>query len=89
MRLTQITCSYFKKYIEREIKKSTGVEFWKPIQGWRRVGRKRWHYNEHRPWTDASKENNTIFRKHSKEYLEPVANWKIFKGDRVRVVFQN
>jgi hypothetical protein len=87
MRLTVITLNYFKKYVQREIAKATGVRVYKPLQGWRDVRKKDWYYDENRPWTDAAKAANSPMKRHAKYLLEPVAEekWSFFKGDRVSV----
>ncbi|KAH9520268.1 hypothetical protein Btru_060396 [Bulinus truncatus] len=83
MRLTLIVCGYFKKYVEREIAQASGISVYKPIQGWRHLRKRKWIYDENRPWTDAAKEANFPGKKLT-ELIEPVpeSEWKIFKGDR-------
>ncbi|KAK7496048.1 hypothetical protein BaRGS_00012749 [Batillaria attramentaria] len=84
MRLTVITCNYFKKYVQREIAKASGVTVYKPFQGWRTTGKKKWYYDENRPWTDAAKAANSPMKRQKPYLLEPISDedWKIFKGDR-------
>ena len=84
MRLTVVTCSYFKKYVQREIAKATGYSIYKPLQGWRHRRKREWIYTENPPWTDAGKDANKPKMK-LQEFIEPIAasQWKIFKGDRV------
>lgn len=88
MRLTVITLSYFKKYVEREIAKATGVTVYKPFQGWREMRKKEWYFDENRPWTDAAKAENAPMKYHEKRLIEPITdeNWSLFKGDRVEVL---
>lgn len=85
MRLTPVAFSYFKKYVQREIAKATGVAVYKPVQGWREVRKKRWYYDENRPWTDAAKSENLPNKFHKPVLIEPIADeeWTVFKGDRV------
>uniref|UniRef100_A0A0B6YRB6 Large ribosomal subunit protein uL24 C-terminal domain-containing protein n=1 Tax=Arion vulgaris TaxID=1028688 RepID=A0A0B6YRB6_9EUPU len=87
MRLTTVACGYFKKYVEREIARSSGYFIYKPIQGWRHVFKKEWIYDENRPWTDAAKDANALDKKLT-ELVEPIpeSEWKIFKGDRVQIL---
>lgn len=84
MRLTTIALGYFKKYVEREIAKASGYSIYKPIQGWRHVRKRKWIYDENRPWTDAAKEAN-LPGKRLNVLVEPIpeSEWKVFKGDRV------
>jgi len=87
MRLTVVTCSYFKKYVQREIAKATGYSIYKPLQGWRHRRKREWIYTENPPWTDAGKDANKPKMK-LQEFIEPIAasQWKIFKGDRVQIL---
>uniref|UniRef100_A0A2C9KDT2 Large ribosomal subunit protein uL24 C-terminal domain-containing protein n=2 Tax=Biomphalaria TaxID=6525 RepID=A0A2C9KDT2_BIOGL len=87
MRLTLVVSGYFKKYVEREIAQASGVSFYKPIQGWRHLRKRKWIYDENRPWTDAAKEANLPGKKLT-ELIEPIpeSEWKIFKGDRVQIL---
>jgi len=82
-----ITCSYFNKYVQREIAKATGYSIYKPLQGWRHRRKREWIYTENPPWTDAAQEANKPKMK-LKEFIEPIAasDWKIFKGDRVQIM---
>ena len=84
MRLTVVALGYFKKYVQREIAKSSGVSVKTPVQGWRHVRKRDWIYGENRPWTDAAKDANLPGKKF-REVIEPISEseWKIFKGDRV------
>ncbi|KAK7115891.1 large ribosomal subunit protein uL24m-like [Littorina saxatilis] len=89
MRLTVVTFNYLKKYAQREIAKATGVSVYKPFQGrWRDVRKKRWYYDENRPWTDAAKAANAPMKRQHHRLLEPISNedWSIFKGDRVEIL---
>ncbi|RUS80377.1 hypothetical protein EGW08_011874 [Elysia chlorotica] len=87
MRLTLVALGYFKKYVQREIAKASGVSVYTPIQGWRHVRKRDWIYGENRPWTDAAKEAN-LPGKRLREVIEPIpeSEWKIFKGDRVQIL---
>lgn len=87
MRLTVVSLNYFKKYVQREIAKASGVSIFNPIQGWRHVRKREWIYGENRPWTDAAKEVNLPGKK-LREYIEPISDseWKIYKGDRVQIL---
>ena len=92
MRLTVITFNYFKKYVQREIAKATGVSVYKPFQGrWREIRKSKWHYDENRPWTDAAKAANAPMKRNKSYILEPIADedWTIFKGDRVSFGFES
>jgi large subunit ribosomal protein L24 len=87
MRLTVLACSYFKKYVQREIAKASGYSIYKPIQGWRHVRKRQWIYDENMPWTDAAKDANMPGKKLT-VLVEPIpeSEWKIFKGDRVQIL---
>ena len=92
MRLTVITFNYFKKYVQREIAKATGVSVYKPFQGrWREIRKSKWYYDENRPWTDAAKAANAPMKRNKSYILEPIADeeWTIFKGDRVSFWFES
>lgn len=88
MRLTVVTLNYFKKYVQREIAKASGVSVYKPLQGWREIRKKNWYYDENRPWTDAAKAANAANKRRRMPLLEPIADedWTVFKGDRVEVL---
>ncbi|KAK6179004.1 hypothetical protein SNE40_011463 [Patella caerulea] len=85
MRLTVLVGNYFKKYIQYEIRKSTGVTiektFRKPIE----MRRKKYLFTEDRPWTDGAKQANHLTEKLEEVLVEPISDeeWKVFKGDRV------
>lgn len=69
--------------------KATGVSVFKPFQGWREIRKKKWYYDENRPWTDAAKAANAPMKFHKPYFIEPISDehWSIFKGDRVSAVF--
>ena len=85
MRLTRVTFGYFKKYVEREIAKTTQVNIYKPFQGWQTIKKRQWYWDENKPWTDAAKQKNEKGAKNTPYLLEPIAeqDWSYFKGDRV------
>ena len=87
VRLSQIFQAgrYFKRYIEREMYGIHRRRQWHPLIGWKSLEKKehQWHYDEHRPWTTEFKNDNASAMKHKKVYVEPVKEWKIFKGDLV------
>lgn len=58
----------------------------KRIRGVVELNRKKWHYDENPPWTTTAQEKNLPSRHYPFELLEPIADWKIFKGDRVEVL---
>ena len=75
---------YFRRYIERV----TNVNIrrtWNPLTGWKEVGRKKWNYGEHRPWTEQFKNENLPHKPYIDIPVEPIKNWNIFVGDRVRI----
>jgi len=87
MRLTTAFLSrYFKRYIERELTHDTLRRQWHPLMGWKEVVNKNWNYDEHRPWTAAFKQNNRPGERPKKIFVEPIKDWKIFKGDRVEIL---
>jgi len=86
MRLTQALLSrYFRRYIERELTHQNLRRQWNVIQGWKEVVRKDWNYGEHRPWTQAFKDDNQPGTRLRRIFVEPIKEWHIFKGDRVSV----
>ncbi|XP_046370699.2 probable 39S ribosomal protein L24, mitochondrial [Haliotis rufescens] len=88
MRLTVVACNYFKKYVQREIAKATGVTVRKPFQGFRDIRKKKWYYDENRPWTSAAKETNISLRRPPHVVVQPISkkDWTLFKGDRVEIL---
>ncbi|XP_065200644.1 large ribosomal subunit protein uL24m [Planococcus citri] len=44
-------------------------------------------FTEDRPWTLQSKMANPIYKKAPTIYVEPIKEWKIFKGDRVELLY--
>jgi len=87
MRLTvACTMRYFKRYIERELTHDTLRRQWKPILGWKELVKKTWTYEEHRPWTQAFKQDNLPNERPKRLYVEPIKDWAIFKGDRVEIL---
>ena len=85
MRLTQFLLSkYFKRYIERELTHQNLRRQWKPILGWKETVKKNWEYTEHRPWTIEFQRANPPCVIPKKIYVEPIKEWKMFKGDRVK-----
>jgi len=87
MRLT-VACAmrYFKRYVERELTHETLRRQWRPMLGWKELVKKTWTYGEHRPWTTGFKQDNLPNARPKKIYVEPIKNWKIFKGDRVEIL---
>jgi len=84
MRLTGITLSrYFNRYVERELTHDRLRRQWHPILGWKELVKKNWVYNEHRPWTTAFKQANPVGNPQKPVFVEPIKEWKMFKGDRV------
>lgn len=85
MRLTWAAASYFKKYVQSEIAKATGVTVRKPFQRPREIRKRQWVFTEDRPWTAPAKEANAPNKNLRPVYVEPIheSQWKIFKGDRV------
>lgn len=87
MRLTRVCCGYFKKYVEYEMRRKTGYDVRKPLYGWIRVGKKRWKYDQNHPITDQSFLTNISTKdKEASILIEPVKDWKIFRGDRVEIL---
>ena len=77
---------YFKRYIERELTHENLRRQWHPLVGWKELVKKTWTYNEHRPWTIGFKEANQPGTRPKKMFVEPIKEWTVFKGDRVRDV---
>ncbi len=92
MRLTKVLLQrgyqfkFFKRYVEQEMLRDHLRSKFLPIAGWKEVGRKRnWYFDENRPWTEPFKQNNLPGRRGKRPIMvEPIKEWKIFKGDRVR-----
>ncbi|KAJ9580578.1 hypothetical protein L9F63_024245, partial [Diploptera punctata] len=58
-----------------------GIQYFK-----KEVKRRKYHFSEHRPWTAEFKEENAPRKQMKKVFLEPIREWKIFKGDRVEIL---
>ena len=87
MRLTHpLLARYFQRYIERELTHENLRRQWKLFIGWKEHIRKNWNYDEHRPWTQAFKDNNKACTRPKRVFVEPIKEWHIFKGDRVSVL---
>jgi len=87
MRLTAVSLArYFKRYVERELTHDNLRRQWHPLNGWKESVRKSWNYDEHRPWTSAFKQANRPGERPKKVFVEPIKEWKIFKGDRVEIL---
>lgn len=84
MRVTRILCNYFKRYVEYEMRQSCGVDYKVPIYGWVRKGKRYWKYSQFHPLSAQGQ----LINKTSKEndVVEPIRDWKIFRGDRVQVL---
>jgi large subunit ribosomal protein L24 len=83
--LTKLYSNLPEAYIKRSMEK---VE-WRTPRGLpqyqvRDVGRKNWHFGLDPPWTGGFARQNE--RRHPKVFLEPIAEWSVFKGDRVEVL---
>lgn len=78
---------YFRRYIERELTHEHLRRQWKPIIGWKEFEvRKKWEYDEHRPWTSAFKNAHMPGARVRHVFVEPIKEWHIFKGDRVEIL---
>jgi large subunit ribosomal protein L24 len=77
---------YFKRYIERVLREGRRSEYFKPFVGWIKRRADKLQYSEHRPWTEEFKKDQFPMNKRPKVYLEPISEWKIFKGDRVQIL---
>ena len=84
MRLTaNLLSRYFRRYIERET--FQGYRFRCPIRGWITVKYRRYpFYGEDRPWTEQFKRDNLPNVNLKKILVEPIKEWNMFHGDRVR-----
>lgn len=52
----------------------------------REIKRKNYHFSTSRPWTGEFQQLNGPGRRHKKVFLEPIADWSYFKGDRVEIL---
>jgi len=90
MRLGRVLFSefrYFKRYAERVMLHNHMRATWKPIAGWKFVGRKQqWYYDENRPWTAAFANNNRPGMGKRPVPVPPIKEWQFFKGDRVEIL---
>ena len=73
---------YFNRYLDR-VMNIYRRRTWNPIVGWKEVGRKKWNYGEHRPWTEQFRLDNLPHKGFKYIPVEPIKNWNIFIGDRV------
>lgn len=88
MRLTNIALDYFKKYVDREIRKSIGkYHFKKPFQEVRVKNPKaKYYYSADRPWSELAHMEAQGKASKQMPFVEPVMEWKFFKGDRVELL---
>ncbi|KAJ9587133.1 hypothetical protein L9F63_028295 [Diploptera punctata] len=74
--------SYIKRSMEQVYYRyPKGIQYFK-----KEVKRRKYHFSEHRPWTAEFKEENAPRKQMKKVFLEPIREWKIFKGDRVEIL---
>jgi large subunit ribosomal protein L24 len=87
MRLTlAYSMRYLRRYIERELTHEHLRRQWHPLLGWKEMVKKNWEYSEHRPWTAGFKQANPPCARPKQIYVEPIKEWKVFKGDRVEIL---
>ncbi|XP_032663945.1 probable 39S ribosomal protein L24, mitochondrial [Odontomachus brunneus] len=76
-----------ESYIKRTLEQFT----WKTPRGKpnylpRAVGRRRFYYSIHRPWTTEFSRDNQRGRNMQYIHVEPIKKWSFFRGDRVEVL---
>lgn len=97
MRLTEIlqkigdASKKFSNLPDSYIKRSMEQVYWKTPRGKpqylpRTVERKKFRFTTNRPWTGQFRQQNMPGTIRKKVFVEPVANWTFFKGDRVEVL---
>lgn len=74
---------YWERYVERVMQKDYFSQKWHPVAGWKEQKKTDWFYTEHKPWTDDFLKENKERKHRPRIFLEPIKEWKIFKGDRV------
>ncbi|XP_054277721.1 probable 39S ribosomal protein L24, mitochondrial [Macrosteles quadrilineatus] len=75
--------TYFKRRMEViEYKTPRGF----PQYRRRTLKRNDYYIAEHRPWTEEYRLDNQIGRPQKKLWVEPIKDWKIFKGDLVEIL---
>ncbi|KAL1396341.1 hypothetical protein pipiens_010579 [Culex pipiens pipiens] len=81
----------FSNLPDAYIKRSMEQVYWKTPRGKpqylpRTVERKKFRFTTNRPWTGQFRQQNMPGTIRKKVFVEPVANWTFFKGDRVEVL---
>ncbi|XP_014476787.1 PREDICTED: probable 39S ribosomal protein L24, mitochondrial [Dinoponera quadriceps] len=52
----------------------------------RTIGRKRFYFSIHRPWTSQFRRDNLYGHNRKFIHVEPIKNWSFFRGDRVEIL---
>ncbi|CAG9792555.1 unnamed protein product [Diatraea saccharalis] len=76
---------------ESYIKRSYEQVYWKNPTGYpqyakAQIARKRYRFTTNRPWTGQFQQQNERNTHRKKVFLEPIAEWSFFKGDRVEIM---
>uniref|UniRef100_U5EWJ8 Large ribosomal subunit protein uL24m n=1 Tax=Corethrella appendiculata TaxID=1370023 RepID=U5EWJ8_9DIPT len=74
--------SYIKRSMEQVEWKTPRAIQYLP----RTIERKKFRYTTNRPWTWNFKQQNMPGTKRKKVFVEPIAKWSFFRGDRVEVL---
>lgn len=99
MRLTQILLKeakfykpkpgefkYWQRYVERQMRKTMGVQTYNRLTGYKTVGARKFFFTENRPWTSRALMENALDRIRPKVMVEPMKRQEFFKGDVVEVL---
>ncbi|EFN78867.1 probable 39S ribosomal protein L24, mitochondrial [Harpegnathos saltator] len=75
--------SYIKRCMEKFLWKTPRG---KPNYLPRSIGRKRFYFSIHRPWTIGFQHDNQSGQNLQFVHVEPIKNWSFFRGDRVEIL---
>ncbi|KAG6459134.1 probable 39S ribosomal protein L24, mitochondrial [Manduca sexta] len=76
---------------ESYVKRSYEQVYWKNPTGYpqypkAQIARKKYRFTTNRPWSGQFKQQNDRNVHRKKVFVEPIAEWSFFKGDRVEVM---
>ncbi|KAK9872452.1 hypothetical protein WA026_017921 [Henosepilachna vigintioctopunctata] len=82
---------HYSNFPESYIKRATEQIYWKNPKGPQYkpnavIKRKKFKYEEDRPWTAKFQELNAAGKQHAKDWIEPIQDWSFFRGDRVEIL---
>ncbi|XP_049284852.1 probable 39S ribosomal protein L24, mitochondrial [Anopheles funestus] len=81
----------FSNFPDSYVKRAMEQVYWKTPRGKpqylpRTVERRKFRFTTNRPWTGQFRQQNMPGTIRKKVFVEPIANWSFFRGDRVEVL---